>query len=104
LYKAISRIPTIDTGAVASKEEMLNVKGHIEFQNVTFAYKGVDGEERPVFKDLSLKIQPGKNYFFFFLVSLSLSLSLFFLFFTFFFFFWMLLHVNREEKKEHIYI
>ena len=55
----IERVPTIDTGIVA--KEKLSVQGTIEFQNVTFAYSGSDGTERPVFKNLSLKIKAGQT-------------------------------------------
>ena len=61
LYESIARVPTIDTGAKVPKGEKLVVQGGIEFQNVTFAYRGVDGEDRPVFRDLSLKISPGET-------------------------------------------
>ena len=59
LYQMIERVPTIDTGIVA--KEKLSVQGTIEFQNVTFAYSGSDGTERPVFKNLSLKIKAGQT-------------------------------------------
>ena len=67
LYEVIDRKPTIDTGKGDSESvpgaPIKKCKGEIEFKNVTYAYTNADtGEQlRPVFKNLSLKIQSGET-------------------------------------------
>ena len=67
-YAAIDRIPTIDTGtgndddnSAAPKLPKIQIQGNITFNHVDFSYVGIDGNERPVFNDLSIDIKAGET-------------------------------------------
>ncbi|XP_035528887.1 antigen peptide transporter 1 [Morone saxatilis] len=57
IFEYLDRKPKIPPEGSLAPE---NLKGHIQFKNVTFSYSGQTDEDKLVLKDVSLELKPGK--------------------------------------------
>jgi ABC-type multidrug transport system fused ATPase/permease subunit len=62
ILQAYDAEPVVDDKDGAVAQDLENIRGHIAFENVTFAFRRADGElDPPALKNINLAIEPGQK-------------------------------------------